>query len=71
MEITFNEFVDHVRELSKDEKEEIRFILERELIEEERQEIYQKYKISEQEYESGELVFSDNISDLKKLLSPK
>ena len=68
MDITFNEFVNYVRELSKEEKEEIKFIIEKELIEQRRDEILQNYELGKSEYNTGQLKFSSDINDLKKQL---
>jgi hypothetical protein len=55
-----------VRELSLEEKEEIKSILEKDIIESRRAEIYQNYLDSKKEYNNGNLNFYDNIDDLKK-----
>jgi hypothetical protein len=68
MEITFNEFVEHIRELSIEEKEEIKFILEKELIEARKDEILNNYKDTKKEEAEGQLEFSDDITILKKIL---
>lgn len=66
MDILFNQFIDMVRELSLEEKEEIKSILEKDIIESRRAEIYQNYLDSKKEYNNGNLNFYDNIDDLKK-----
>jgi len=66
MDITFNQFIDMVRELSLEEKEEIKSILEKDIIESRRSEIYQNYLDSKEEYNNGNLNFYNDIDDLKK-----
>jgi hypothetical protein len=68
MDITFNDFVNYIRELSTEEKEEIIFIIEKELIEQRRDKIFQNYKSGQLEYESGQMKFSSVINDLKRQL---
>jgi hypothetical protein len=68
MEITFNEFVEHIRELSLKEKEEIKFILEKELIAARKDEILNNYQESRKEEAEGRLEYSNDINILKKIL---
>ena len=65
MEQTFNNIIDMVQKLSLDEKEEVKFILERSIVEQRREEIYNNYKDSKKKYEKNKLKFSDNMDELK------
>ncbi len=65
MEQTFNNIIDMVQKLSLDEKEEVKFILDRSIVEQRREEIYNNYKDSKKEYEKSKLQFSDNMDELK------
>lgn len=65
MEQTFSNIIDMVQKLSLDEKEEVKFILDRSIVEQRREEIYNNYKNSKKEYEKSKLQFSDNTDELK------
>ncbi len=49
--VKFNELIETIKSLSSEEKEEIKFLIERYLIEERREEIYQNYQKSLKELE--------------------
>jgi len=66
MNLTFNNLVDIVRELPIDEKIEIKDIIEKSIIDEDRNKIYQNYLDSKKEYNDGKLYFSSDIDSLKK-----
>ena len=66
MNTTFNDLVDIVRKLPLDEKIEIKDIIEKSIIDENRNIIYQNYLDGKKEYEAGKLNFSSNIETLKK-----
>ena len=68
MSTNFAGVVDEVRELSLDEKTELKDILESYIIEERRDEILQNCEEGRKEYEEGKLVFSSNIDELMKSL---
>ena len=57
-----------MRNRSVEEKEELRFLLERALIEERRGEIQSNNRRSLDEVKRGKLKFSSSIGDLKKSL---
>ena len=65
---TFAELVEQVRTRSLQEKEELKFLLERELIEAERDRIASNHRASEKELKGGKLKFSSSIAQLKKAL---
>lgn len=50
-------------------KEELRFLLDRYLIEERRSEIYRNYKKSQKEVRKDKLEFSSNINHLKDMMN--
>lgn len=65
----FAEVVEDVKQLSFNEKRELKDLLEIYLIEERRQEIYENCKESLKEFERGELKFSSDINELKAMLN--
>lgn len=64
----FEDLVETIKSLSSEEKEEIKFLLERYLIEERREEIYQNYKESLKELEEGKINFTGSIDNLKEMI---
>ena len=69
MELTFNNLVDMIRNLSLDEKEELLDLTENAIIEERRNEIRKNYQKCMEEYKAGGLKFSNNMEELKKRVS--
>ncbi len=67
--MSFATLVENIRACSTEEKEELRFLLERELIEERRREIRENGRRSMEELKRGKLKFSSSTSELKKMLS--
>jgi hypothetical protein len=65
---SFAELVEQVRTRSLQEKEELKFLLEREIIEDERNRIAVDHRQSEKELKAGKLKFSSSIAQLKKSL---
>ena len=68
MSTTFDTLVDKVRTCSTEEKEELRFLLERALVEDRRDEILANYRRSRNECRRGKLKFSAKIIQLEKSL---
>jgi hypothetical protein len=68
MNTTFAGVVEEVKQLSLDEKQELKDLLESYLIEEKRQEIFDSGEQSKREFETGELKFSSDIDELKEML---
>jgi hypothetical protein len=68
MQITFSDLVNYVRNLSLPEKLEIKDIVEKSIIEEQRNEIHECYLKSKKEYKENKLKFSDNIDQLRKMI---
>ena len=65
---TFAAVVEEVQKLSIDEKEELRLLLDKYLVEARRTEIFDNYQNSQERLQRGELGFSDNIDELRKSL---
>ncbi len=65
----FSDLVEEIKLLDKEEKEELKNLLEKYIIEERREKILENYKDSLKEVEKGELKFSKDISSLKKELA--
>lgn len=68
MNTNFAGVVETVKQLSFDEKQELKNLLENYLIEERRREIYENGEASKRKLERGELKFSSNTDDLMKML---
>ena len=69
MSTTFQSVVEQARACSTEEKEELKFLLERAIIEERRREIRVNHRRSQDEVKRGDLKFSSSISQLKKSLA--
>ncbi len=69
MSPSFESLVREVRTRSIEEKEQLKFLLERALIEERRGEIRTNHRRSRDELKRGKLKFSSTIGDLKKSLT--
>ena len=64
----YNTLVEEVKKLSVEEKEELKFLIEKYLVEERRDEIFKNYQESKKEIEEEQLEFSGNIKRLKEML---
>ena len=69
MSSNFAEIVEEVKALSAQEKQELRNLIEKYLIEEARQEIYESYVHSLSELSEGKLEFSNETDRLRTILS--
>jgi hypothetical protein len=69
MKDSFAEVVEEVKNLSTEEKLELRTLIEKYLTEERRQEIYENYQASLSEMNEGKLVFSNDVNVLKGMLN--
>ena len=67
--MSFGTLVEKIRTCSVEEKEELKFLLERALIEERRGEIRANHRRSLDEVKRGKVKFSSSIADLKKSLA--
>jgi hypothetical protein len=68
MSSSFAEIVEEVKALSTQEKQELHELIEKYLIEERREEIYQSYIRSFSELQDGKAEFSSDTDELKGLL---
>ena len=66
--MTFSEVVEAIKTLSLGEKEEIQFLLEQFLREEQRDKIYQYYLVAKQNEKEGKLKFSSDTDELMQFL---
>lgn len=66
--MTFSEVVESVKKLSFEEKEELKSLVEKYLVEEKREEVYQHYLISQNRQKEGKLTFSSDIDELMESL---
>lgn len=64
----FGNLVDEIQKLSTEDKEELKFLLEKYLIEEKRKTILRNFKKARKEEKAGKLDFSNNINMLKESL---
>ncbi len=64
----FSDVIEAIKGLSTEEKQEIQLLLKQYLREERREEIYENFKAAQMEQQKGELKFSSNISELRKLI---
>lgn len=67
--MSFETLVEKVRSCSTEEKQDLKFLLEQDLIEARRREIKENGPRSMEELKRGKLKFSSSISDLKKSLT--
>lgn len=68
MSSDFASIIEEVKNMSSEDKEELRFLLEKYLIEERREEIYKNYSNSLQELKCGKLEFTNDINKLKEMV---
>lgn len=66
--MTFSDVIEAIKGLSTEEKQEIQLLLKQYLREERREEIYENFKVAQMEQQKGELKFSSNIDELRKLI---
>jgi len=66
--MTFSEVVEAIKTLSLGEKDEIQFLLEQFLREEQRDKIYQNYLVAKQNEKEGKLKFSSDTDKLMQFL---
>jgi len=66
MEIRYDILVENIKKLPLSEKEELKSLLEKYIIEEKRKKIYKNYQETLREYQTGKLKFFSDISQLQK-----
>lgn len=69
MRDSFAAVVEEVKNLSTEEKLELRTLIEKYLVEERRQEIYENHQASLRELHEGDLAFSSDPETLKGMLN--
>jgi hypothetical protein len=69
MNTTFVDVVEDVKQLSIEEKQELKGLIDSYLIEERREEIYQNYQTSKENLTDGKLQFSSNLDELEAMLN--
>ena len=68
MEVRYDILVENIKKLPLPEKEELKNLIEKYIIEEKREKIYENYLKSLNEYKENKLQFSSNINELRKNL---
>jgi hypothetical protein len=66
--MTYANLISEIQNLSYEDKESLKKILEKYLIEERREEIYENLVESKKEMKEGKLKYSNDINELKKML---
>ncbi|MFP4007124.1 MAG: hypothetical protein ACLFV6_03820 [Spirulinaceae cyanobacterium] len=66
--MTFNDAVEIIKNLSTDEKEEIKSLLQQYLREEGRDRIYDNFQATQKEEKQRKLKFSNQIDELRQLI---
>ena len=66
--LKYDNLIEIVKSLSTEEKEELKFFIEKYLIEERREEIYRNYQNSLKEAEERKLEFSSKVNKLRKMI---
>jgi flagellar motor switch protein FliG len=67
-ENNFASLVEKVKKISTEDKEELRFLLEKYLIEEKRDNIYKNYQVSLDELKENKINYSGDIDNLREML---
>ena len=68
MSKTYNILIEEVKKLTREEKEELKFLVEKYLIEDRRLEIFNNYQESKKEVKENRLEFSNDLTNLKEML---
>ena len=68
MKIAFNNLVDAAYSLPISGKLELKNLLEKNIVEERRNEIARDFKQSKEDFKNNKLVFSDDLNELKNML---
>jgi len=66
--LRYDNLIESIKSLSIEEKQEVKFLIDRYLIEEQREKIYKNFKNSLMEYDAASLEFSSDINILKKMI---
>lgn len=68
MNMTFNDLVNNIRNLSLPEKLEVKDLLEKSIVEQRRSEIHDNFLKSRKEYKEKKLKFASDITRLRKMI---
>jgi len=68
METNYGKLVDSLYGLPLSDKQEVIKLLEKNIAEERRNEIFKNYQVNKEEHKQGRLKFSEDITTLKKML---
>jgi len=66
MEVRYDILVENIKKLPLPEKEELKNLIEKYIIEEKWEKIYENYLKSVNEYKENKLQFSSNVNELRK-----
>ncbi len=66
--MNFNSIIETIYNLSLEDRQEIKILLEHNIADDRRNEIADNFKKSVEEHKSGKLRFSSSLDDLKKML---
>jgi len=66
MEVRYDILVENIKKLPLSEKEELKNLIEKYIIEEKREKIYENFLKSLNEYKENKFEFSSNINELRK-----
>ncbi|MDL1971364.1 MAG: hypothetical protein LWW94_10470 [Candidatus Desulfofervidaceae bacterium] len=66
MEVRYDILLENIKKLPLPEKEELKNLIEKYIIEEKREKIYENYLKSLNEYKEDKLQFSSDINELRK-----
>jgi hypothetical protein len=66
MEVRYDILLENIKKLPLPEKEELKNLIEKYIIEEKREKIYKNYLKALNEYKENKLQFSSDINELKK-----
>ena len=62
----FATIIEAVQNMSTNDKKELKFLLEKYIIDEKREEIYKNFKASQKELQENKLDFSSDMNELKR-----
>lgn len=66
--LRYDSLVESIKSLSLEEKEELRFLIEKYLIEERREKIYNNYQDTLKEAREENLEYSNDVNKLKRMI---
>lgn len=66
--LRYDSLVESIKSLSLEEKEELRFLIEKYLIEERREKIYNNYQDTLKEAREEKLEYSNDVNKLKRMI---